>query len=87
MTGHILIFPGQTNNRTVFDTLAEAFGDRLLYFRDITRSTRSLFRNRRDDIDVSMYKMTKDLQALLFKRHVAAYLAKNLKCIADWIGT
>jgi hypothetical protein len=25
-----------------------------------------------------MYKMTKDLQALLFKRHVAAYLAKNL---------
>jgi ABC-2 type transport system ATP-binding protein len=50
MTGHILTFPKEIASKVIFDTLSEAFGERLIYFRNITRSTRSLFRNRRDDI-------------------------------------
>lgn len=50
MTSLILTFDAEVDHSRVVNELIKGFGDRLTYFRDITRSTRSFFRNKRDDI-------------------------------------
>jgi hypothetical protein len=50
MTSYLLTFPREAEHTKVAAALITHFGDRLTYLRDITRSTRSLFRNKRDDI-------------------------------------
>ena len=49
--GMILIFKEDTQAATVRKILAERFGERLTYFRDVTKSTRRLFRNAREDFE------------------------------------
>ena len=50
MTSYLLTFPRQADHTKLGVALITHFGDRLTYLRDITRSTRSLFRSKRDDI-------------------------------------
>lgn len=49
--GWILIFKKPAQSSEINRALLENFGDSLHYYRDITHSTRSLFRNHRDDFD------------------------------------
>jgi ABC-type multidrug transport system ATPase subunit len=48
-TGWILIFKKQKTRAEVSQAIVDKLNDSLVYFRDISRSTRLLFRNRRDD--------------------------------------
>jgi ABC-2 type transport system ATP-binding protein len=50
MTSYLLTFPKEADHTKLVVALMTHFGDRLTYLRDITHSTRSLFRNKRDDI-------------------------------------
>jgi ABC-2 type transport system ATP-binding protein len=50
MTSYLLTFPKDADHTKLAVALITHFGDRLTYLRDVTRSTRSLFRNKRDDI-------------------------------------
>jgi ABC-2 type transport system ATP-binding protein len=50
MTSYILTFPKEADHAKLAVAMMTHFGDRLTYLRDITYSTRSLFRNKRDDI-------------------------------------
>jgi ABC-type multidrug transport system ATPase subunit len=53
-TGWILIFRKVDDRATLAKAVLEATGNQFEYIRDITRSTRALFRNRRDDFDASV---------------------------------
>ncbi len=53
MTGYIASFLSGTSKSDVLQHLSTRFGDQLLYARDITSSTRRLFRNKRDDLSRS----------------------------------
>jgi ABC-type multidrug transport system ATPase subunit len=50
MTSYLLTFPRDADHTKLAVALITRFGDQLTYLRDITHSTRSLFRNKRDDI-------------------------------------
>ena len=50
MTSYIITIPADRNHTEFVSELVNHFGERLSYMRHITRSTRSLFRNKRDDI-------------------------------------
>jgi len=56
MTGYIASFKQDANRAEIMNALLTTLGDRLLYLRDISRSTRSLFRNKRDDFPVTMHE-------------------------------
>ena len=48
-TGWILIFERKLSRADIVAAIVDGLNEELIYFRDITRSTRVLFRNRRDD--------------------------------------
>lgn len=50
-TSYLLFFPKSVTRKDIVSGLLDEFGDRLIAFRDISRSTRVLFRNKRDDLE------------------------------------
>ena len=61
--GWILIFNRPQQAGQIQRALLGSFGASLDYFRDISSSTRSLFRNHRDDLDYGEGEAAKDWQA------------------------
>jgi ABC-2 type transport system ATP-binding protein len=50
-TSYLLFFPKSVNRKVIVTAILESYGHKLMSFRDISRSTRVLFRNKRDDFE------------------------------------
>lgn len=50
-TSYLLFFPKSVERKAIVTGILETYGDKLVSFRDISRSTRVLFRNKRDDFE------------------------------------
>ncbi|MCP4116952.1 MAG: ATP-binding cassette domain-containing protein [Desulfobacteraceae bacterium] len=50
ISSYIVFFSKESDRSKIVQSLFEEFGNELVFFRDVSKSTRSLFRNRRDDL-------------------------------------
>ena len=50
-TSYLLFFPKSIDRKVIVSTILDLYGHNLTSFRDISRSTRVLFRNKRDDFE------------------------------------
>ena len=50
-TSYLLFFPKSVDRKVIVTTILGSYGHKLISFRDISRSTRVLFRNKRDDFE------------------------------------
>jgi ABC-2 type transport system ATP-binding protein len=51
-TSYLLFFPKSIDRKVIVTAILDLYGHKLTSFRDISRSTRVLFRNKRDDFEV-----------------------------------
>ena len=54
-TSYLLFFPKSVARKAIVTALLEQCGAKLVSFRDILRSTRVLFRNKRDDFETHVH--------------------------------
>jgi ABC-2 type transport system ATP-binding protein len=55
-TSYLLFFPKSIDRKAIVTAILESYGHKLTSFRDISRSTRVLFRNKRDDFEIHVGK-------------------------------